>query len=99
MFFFAFKIQSGKDPEVSVQDFGIGIAKEHHQHIFECFYQVTDPDGQTYPGLGIGLYIASEIIWRHGGRIWVKSTKGEGSTFALSLPLTQETKETSSSDK
>jgi len=72
---------------VSVQDFGIGIAKEYHQHIFERFYQVTDPDGQTYPGLGIGLYIASEIISRHGGRIWVESAEGKGSTFALSLPL------------
>jgi signal transduction histidine kinase len=84
---------------VSVQDFGIGIAKEHHQHIFERFYQVTDPDRQTYPGLGIGLCIASEIISRHGGRIWVESTKGMGSTFSISLPLTQEAKETSSSYK
>ena len=84
---------------LSVQDFGIGIAKEHHQHIFERFYQVTDPGGQTYPGLGIGLYIASDIISRHGGHIWLESTEGKGSTFSISLPLSEEAKETSSSDK
>src|SRR6266702_6422836 len=47
---------------VSVQDFGIGIAKEHQQKIFERFYQVTDPEERTYPGLGIGLYISLEIV-------------------------------------
>ncbi len=75
---------------VSVRDFGIGIAKEHQQHVFERFYQATDADGQTYPGLGIGLYISREIISRHHGRIWVESTKGTGSTFYMSLPLVQE---------
>ena len=75
---------------LSVQDFGIGIAKEHHEHIFERFYQVTDPDGPTYPGLGIGLYLSREIILRHGGRIWVESARGTGSTFSVSLPLTRE---------
>ncbi len=56
------------DPEqaiVSVQDFGIGIDKTHHEKIFACFYQVTDPEERTYPGLGIGLSISSEIIARH----------------------------------
>lgn len=71
---------------VSVQDFGIGIAPAHHQKIFERFYQVTDPLEKTFPGLGIGLYISSEIIKRHSGRIWLASQKGEGSTFSFSLP-------------
>jgi signal transduction histidine kinase len=75
---------------VTVQDFGIGIAKEHHAHIFERFYQVTDPQENTYPGLGIGLYISHEIITRHGGHIWVQSTKGQGATFYVSLPLKNE---------
>ncbi|MDQ2713364.1 MAG: ATP-binding protein [Chloroflexota bacterium] len=43
---------------VSIQDFGIGIANEHQHKIFERFYQVTDPEEKTYPGLGIGLYIS-----------------------------------------
>jgi PAS domain S-box-containing protein len=72
---------------VSVQDFGIGIAKEHQQKIFERFYQVTDPEEKTYPGLGIGLYISCEIVKRHGGRMWVESKKGEGATFQFALPL------------
>ncbi|MFL5625573.1 MAG: PAS domain S-box protein [Ktedonobacteraceae bacterium] len=72
---------------VSVQDFGIGIAKEHQQKIFERFYQVTDPEEKTYPGLGIGLYISCEIVKRHGGQVWVESKKGRGSTFHFTLPL------------
>jgi PAS domain S-box-containing protein len=72
---------------ISVQDFGIGIAGVHHQKIFERFYQVTDPEEKTYPGLGIGLHISQEIVRRHSGRIWVESTKGEGATFFVSLPL------------
>lgn len=72
---------------VSVQDFGIGIAQAYQQRIFEQFYQVTDPEERTYPGLGIGLYIANEIIKRHGGRLWVESRKGEGATFCFTLPL------------
>lgn len=74
---------------VGVQDFGIGIADAYHQHIFERFYQVTDPEEKTFPGLGIGLYIAQEIIERHGGKIWVESKKGAGATFFVALPLLQ----------
>jgi len=72
---------------ITVQDFGIGIAKEHQHKIFERFYQVSGPEEKTYPGLGIGLYICCEIIKRHGGRLWVESRKGEGSRFYFSLPL------------
>ena len=71
---------------VRVQDFGIGIDEVHHQKIFERFYQVTDPEERTYPGLGIGLY----IVKRHHGRIRVQSRKGEGATFSVILPLLQE---------
>lgn len=72
---------------VSVQDFGIGIPKGHQDKIFERFYQVTDPEEKTFPGLGIGLYISSEIVKRHKGRMWVESTKGEGSIFSFTVPL------------
>src|SRR6266852_5193896 len=75
---------------VSVQDFGIGIAKEHQHKIFERFYQVTDAEEKTYPGLGIGLYISYEIVKRHGGQMWVESKKGEGASFYFTLPLFQE---------
>jgi PAS domain S-box-containing protein len=76
-----------KQAMVSVQDFGIGIHKAQHQKIFERFYQVAEPKDHTYPGLGIGLYIAREIVERHHGQIWVESNMEEGSTFFVSLPI------------
>jgi len=72
--------------EVSVQDFGIGIENEHLAHIFDRFYRVSDPEEKTYPGLGIGLYIAYEIIKVHGGNMTVESEKGQGSLFTFTLP-------------
>jgi PAS domain S-box-containing protein len=74
---------------VSVQDFGPGIAKEHLSKIFERYYQVIDPKKKTSAGLGIGLYISSEIVKRQHGRIWVESQTGAGSIFHMSLPLVQ----------
>jgi PAS domain S-box-containing protein len=71
---------------VAVQDFGIGIGKEHQSRLFERFYRVLSKKDKTYPGLGIGLYIAHEIIQRHGGKLWVESVEGSGSTFFFSLP-------------
>ena len=72
---------------ISVQDFGIGIAEEYQQKVFERFYQVTEAEEKTYPGLGIGLYISCEIVKRHGGKMWVESKKGCGATFHFFLPL------------
>jgi PAS domain S-box-containing protein len=77
---------------VSIQDFGIGIADEYQHKIFERFYQVTDAEEKTFPGLGIGLYISHEIVRRHGGQMWVESEKGKGATFHMSLPLLEEEK-------
>ena len=73
-----------------MKDFGIGIDESYHHKIFERFYQVTDPEEKTYPGLGMGLYISKEIVDRHHGRMWVESRKGEGATFFVALPLLQE---------
>lgn len=69
---------------VSVQDFGVGIHREHRDKIFEVFYRVGVP---AIPGLGLGLYIASEIVRYHGGRIWVESKESRGSTFYVTLPI------------
>lgn len=74
--------------EISVQDFGIGIAPEHQHRVFERFYQVgASEGGSTYPGLGIGLHIARTIVERHGGRLWMESHPGDGSTFYVRLPV------------
>jgi len=89
-------VQLSQDSEqaiVSVQDFGIGIDESHHERLFERFYRVTDPEEKTYPGLGIGLSISRDIVERHHGRIWVKSSKGKGSTFFVALPRSREWKE------
>ncbi|MDQ2904499.1 MAG: ATP-binding protein, partial [Chloroflexota bacterium] len=72
---------------VGVQDFGIGIAQEKHAHIFDRFFRVSDPAHETFPGLGLGLYISAEIIKRHGGRMWVDSSPGAGSTFSFTAPF------------
>ncbi len=72
---------------VSVQDFGIGIAPEKHEHLFERFFRVSDPASKTFPGLGLGLFISAQIVKRHGGRMWVESRAGVGSTFFFTVPL------------
>ncbi|MFA5135992.1 MAG: ATP-binding protein [Patescibacteria group bacterium] len=72
---------------VSVQDYGIGIDKKHHDKIFDRFYRVSGTNESKYPGFGIGLYISRQIIKQHRGRLWVKSVKGKGSTFSFSLPV------------
>lgn len=71
---------------IRVQDFGIGIAREHQPHIFEQFYRVSDPSEKTYPGLGLGLFISNGIVARHGGTMRVESVKGEGAAFIVTLP-------------
>jgi PAS domain S-box-containing protein len=72
---------------VSVTDFGIGIAKDLSNRVFERFFRVQTPSGQTFPGMGLGLYISSQIIKRQQGEIWVESSKGKGSTFSFSIPF------------
>lgn len=78
-----------KDDEIllCVTDFGIGIAQDNLDKVFEQFYRVSGHMQHTFPGLGLGLYISSEIIKREGGRIWVTSSEGNGSTFCFALPL------------
>lgn len=71
---------------VSVQDFGIGIPKKSQSKLFERFYRVEKTASQ-FSGLGIGLYISAEIVFRHGGDMWVESEEGKGSTFFFTLPI------------
>ena len=78
---------AGQEVQLCVQDFGIGISENNLNKVFEQFYRVSGDMQHTFPGLGLGLYISSEIIKREGGRIWVNSTEGEGSSFCFSLPL------------
>jgi len=72
---------------ISVADSGIGINKNEQERIFERFYRVEGKNEKTFPGFGIGLFIASEIIYRHNGKIAVNSEPGKGSVFYFSVPL------------
>ncbi len=71
----------------SVSDHGLGIPQAEHERIFEKFYRLDPNLTRGVGGTGLGLYISREIVRRMGGRIWVESTPGEGSTFSFELPL------------
>jgi PAS domain S-box-containing protein len=73
---------------VSVQDFGIGIHAQHVQSLFDRYYRI-DNDGMRFEGLGLGLFISSEILKRHMGTFWIESEPGKGSTFFFRLPVTE----------
>jgi two-component system, chemotaxis family, CheB/CheR fusion protein len=71
---------------ISVQDFGIGISNEMQKRLFRRFFRVTDGTVSTFPGLGLGLFIATEIVNTHHGRMWVESAPNEGAKFCFTLP-------------
>jgi GAF domain-containing protein/anti-sigma regulatory factor (Ser/Thr protein kinase) len=75
---------------VSVTDTGPGIPEEHQARIFEQFHQVDSSNTKAKGGTGLGLAIAKQIVEMHGGRIWVESTLGKGSTFQMELPTRAE---------
>jgi DNA-binding response OmpR family regulator len=80
--------QDKSDIIVSITDTGIGIAKEDFGAVFEQFKQVGGDTLTDKPkGTGLGLPICKEIIEHHGGRIWLESEVGKGSTFSFSLPI------------
>ncbi len=70
--------------ELAISDDGPGIPLEDQERIFEKFYVVAD--GRHLAGVGLGLYITRELVELHGGRIWVESIPGKGSTFYVSIP-------------
>jgi len=80
-------MQKGSSVQLCVQDFGIGISQDKKDRVFEQFYRVSGSKEHTFPGLGLGLYISSEIVKRLNGKIWVNSVEGKGSTFCFSLPV------------
>jgi two-component system phosphate regulon sensor histidine kinase PhoR len=71
---------------VSITDQGIGVSPEYINHIFERFYRVRNTASRQYSGIGLGLFVARAIVEAHGGRIWVTSNEGLGSTFSFTLP-------------
>ncbi|WNG19217.1 ATP-binding protein [Cystobacter fuscus] len=78
----------GHEAVVSVHDHGPGIPPERQPHVFEPLYEPLPSGAPGYAGMaGLGLHLSSRIIEAHGGRIWLESTPGEGTTFCFSLPL------------
>lgn len=73
--------------QISVQDFGIGIAKENQKKLFEPFFQEEQTIYRKYGGSGLGLAICKGIVESQNGKIWLNSEKGKGSTFYFTIPL------------
>jgi hypothetical protein len=73
--------------EIAVADSGCGIPPDAQQSVFERLHQADGGPETSRKGLGLGLFISRELVTRHGGRIWVESTVGTGSTFRFTLPV------------
>ncbi|MBI4317940.1 MAG: sensor histidine kinase [Chloroflexi bacterium] len=80
------RVWRNEEAVVSVRDYGLGIPRGLQPRLFEPFYQIY-PAIAGYGGLGLGLYIAKQIVERHSGRIWFESEESKGSTFYFALPL------------
>jgi PAS domain S-box-containing protein len=78
--------QSSRWARLWITDQGVGVVPEDVPHLFERFYRSSKPD-TSISGLGIGLYLAKQVIVRHGGHLWVESVPGQGATFFVLLPL------------
>ena len=78
--------KDSKDIQFSVQDNGIGIPKEDLSRIFERFYRVDKGRSKELGGTGLGLSIVKHLVQAHGGKVWVESQMGKGSTFCFTLP-------------
>jgi signal transduction histidine kinase len=87
-----FGAKRGHDETVTiwVQDEGIGMPPDVLEKIFDRFYQVESGDRRSFGGIGLGLALVKEIVTVYGGRVWVESTLGKGSTFCVSLPAANE---------
>jgi signal transduction histidine kinase len=79
----------GNEVWVSVRDTGIGIPPREQERIFDRFYQVEPSLTRHFEGMGLGLSIAKGMVELHGGRIWVESVEGMGSSFTFALPLSE----------
>jgi two-component system sensor histidine kinase KdpD len=85
--------RQGTRLEGAVLDRGRGISENDRPKVFDRFYQVEDTMHHSTPGMGLGLYIAHEIVTAHGGSIWAEGREGGGSVFKFSLPLEREVPE------
>ena len=78
--------QSNGVIQMAVTDQGMGIPKEHIEKLFDRFHRIDNRDTRKVGGTGIGLYLVKHLVEAHGGRIWVESEEGKGSSFIFELP-------------
>ncbi|MDD4877121.1 MAG: CHASE4 domain-containing protein [Dehalococcoidales bacterium] len=78
--------ENGKNLIVEIEDTGPGITKEEQKRLFDPYFRRVE-DRERLSGLGLGLALAKKLVELHGGKIWVKSKRGTGSTFGFSIPL------------
>src|SRR5207302_9508656 len=76
---------------IAVRDYGPGIAPEHLPRLTERFYRVDVSDSRAQGGTGLGLALVKHILNRHGGRLTIESTLGQGATFTVHLPVADST--------
>ena len=76
-----------REAQITVQDYGPGIAPEHLPRLTERFYRVDVAESRAQGGTGLGLALVKHILNRHGGRLTIESTPGQGATFTAHLPL------------
>lgn len=79
--------QEGREVVIAVSDTGVGIPESERSKLFNKFSRIENPLSGRERGTGLGLYFAKGVVEKHGGRIWVQSVTGNGSTFFVSLPL------------
>ena len=76
--------------EFAVTDEGPGIPPEEHQKIFDAFYQIDGSSTREHGGTGLGLSIVKRLVEAHGGKVWVESQPGRGTTFRFNIPEADE---------
>lgn len=81
-------LESPNGVQVNIKDEGNGVKLEDQEKLFDRYYRTDSDHTRSIAGFGLGLYLCSEIIQRHNGKIWVESEIGKGSIFSFSLPLT-----------
>ena len=78
--------KEGKETQIAIRDFGMGIPRIYHDQVFEKFFRVPQGNRHDQPGSGLGLAYVKAVMARHGGSVGMESHPGQGTTFFLQLP-------------
>lgn len=84
--------ESEEFAQIDVIDNGFGISDDDQINLFSQFHRARNPAAQVVSGTGLGLYVTKQLVEAHGGKIWLQSEEGKGSTFSLTLPCSKKSK-------